>query len=64
MPMNLSRCMLRKCKNCKYEMSCFKEYSNEYSKNKYRKTKTSRVQSKKRSKTRVRRISKNKKEFS
>lgn len=30
--MNLSRCMIRSCKNCRYESSCFKEYRNEYSK--------------------------------
>lgn len=42
--MNLSRCMTRECKNCKYEMRCFKEYRNEYSKNKNRKSKTGRIQ--------------------
>lgn len=30
--MNLSRCMTRECKNCRYESSCFKEYENEYKK--------------------------------
>ena len=56
--MNLGRCMLRECKTCRYEASCFKEYRNEYSKNRNNKTKASGVQSKKRSKTRGRRIPK------
>lgn len=60
MPMNLSRCMTRECKNCKYEMRCFKEYRNEYSKNKNRKSKTGRIQSKNRFKTRKYRILKDK----
>ena len=59
--MDLGRCMLRKCKCCRYENSCSKEYENEYSKNKNRKSKTSGIQSKKRFKTRRRRVSKNKK---
>ena len=37
--MNLSRCMIKKCKNCKYETRCFKEYKNKYSKNKEQKSK-------------------------
>ena len=32
--MNLGRCMLRECKTCKFETRCFKEYQNEYTKNK------------------------------
>ena len=59
--MNFGRCMLRKCKCCRYENSCSKEYENEYSKNKNRKSKTSGIQSKKRFKTRRRRVSKIKK---
>ena len=59
--MDFGRCMLRKCKCCRYENSCSKEYENEYSKNKNRKSKTSGIQSKKRFKTRRRRVSKNKK---
>ncbi len=47
--MNYKICMLRECKNCKYEINCFKEKENEHSKNKHRKIKTSRIQSKKRS---------------
>ena len=59
--MNYSKCMIRECKVCRNKLKCFKEevdYS-EYSKNKHRKTKSSRIQSKKRPKTRGRRISKN-----
>ena len=63
MPMNLGRCMLRECKTCRYEASCFKEYRNEYLKNRNNKTKASGVQSKKRSKTRGRRIPKNKEKY-
>lgn len=44
--MNLGRCMLRECKTCKFETRCFKEYQNEYTKNKNNRTKTSRIQSK------------------
>lgn len=58
--MDFGRCMLRKCKCCRYENSCSKEYENEYLKNKNRKSKTSGIQSKKRFKTRRRRVSKNK----
>ena len=32
MPMNLGKCMLRECKTCRYETSCFKEYGHEYTK--------------------------------
>jgi len=61
--MNLGRCMLRECKTCKFETRCFKEYQNEYTKNKNNRIKTSKVQSKKRSKAGRRRISKNLKKY-
>lgn len=35
--MDIGRCMTRECKNCKYETRCFKEYKDEYKKNKNRK---------------------------
>ena len=63
MPMNLGRCMLRECKTCKFETRCFKEYQNEYTKNKNNRTKTSIIQSKKRSKTGRYRVSKNKEKY-
>lgn len=55
--MNLSRCMTRECKNCRYESSCFKEYNygNKSSRNKS--AKKSRIQSKKRINTSRSRIS-------
>lgn len=43
--MDIGRCMTRECKNCKYETRCFKEYKDEYKKNKNRKSKTGRIQS-------------------
>jgi len=61
--MNFGRCMLRECKTCRYESSCFKECNYEYSKNKHRKIKSSRIQSKKRPKTRGRRIKRSILEF-
>lgn len=36
--MNYKICMLRECKNCKYEINCFKEQKNEHSNNKHGKT--------------------------
>ena len=48
-PMDLGKCMIRKCRNCKNESKCFKEYNDyEYSKIENRKSKTSRIQSEKR----------------
>ena len=56
-------CLKFQCKNCRKYLLCFgKETCNENRENKNRKIKTSGIQSKKRSKTRRRRISKNKKE--
>ena len=58
--MDIGRCMTRECKNCKYETRCFKEYKDEYKKNKNRKSKTGRIKSKNRFKIRKCRISTNK----
>ena len=61
MPMNYKICMSRECKNCKYEINCFKEQKNEHSNNKHRKIKTGRIQPKKRPSTRGIRMEKNSK---
>lgn len=48
--MNIARCMLRKCEQCRYEQICFRKdvEKNEYTKNKNHKAKASGIQPKKR----------------
>ena len=47
--MKFEVCMKYECKNCKNKLKCFKEEVdyNEYPKNRYRKTKRGKIQSKK-----------------